>query len=80
MRQPDLSEPLVSVVAPANNEAGTVPVLVEKTAKTFAGLGRPWELVYVDDGSSDGTAAAVAAEAAVEPRSGWSANAVVWVD
>ena len=37
MRQPDLSEPLVSVVVPANNEAATVPVLVEKTAKTFAG-------------------------------------------
>ena len=36
----------------------SVPVLVEKTAKAFAGLGRPWELVYVDDGSSDTTAAA----------------------
>jgi glycosyltransferase involved in cell wall biosynthesis len=62
------SEPLVSVVVPAHNEAASVPVLVEKTAKAFAGLGRPWELVYVDDGSNDGTAAAVAAEAAVEPR------------
>src|SRR4029453_14854597 len=62
------SEPLVSVVAPAHNEAASVPVLVEKTAKAFAGLGRPWELVYVDDGSSDTTAAAVEAEAAGEPR------------
>src|ERR687896_458969 len=62
------SEPLVSVVVPANNEATTVPAFVEKTAKTFADLGRPWELVYVDDGSSDGTAAAVEAEAAREPR------------
>jgi glycosyltransferase involved in cell wall biosynthesis len=62
------SEPLVSVVVPANNEAATVPAFVERTAKAFAGLGRPWELVYVDDGSSDGTATAVEAEAAVEPR------------
>src|SRR4029453_15165900 len=62
------SEPLVSVVVPAHNEAASVPVLVEKTAKAFAGLGRRWELVYVDDGSSDNTAAAVAAEAAGEPR------------
>src|ERR671910_351833 len=62
------SEPLVSVVVPANNEATTVPAFVEKTAKAFADLGRPWELVYVDDGSSDGTAAAVEAEAAREPR------------
>jgi glycosyltransferase involved in cell wall biosynthesis len=62
------SEALVSVVVPANNEVATVPALVEKTAKVFADLGRPWELVYVDDGSSDGTAAAVEAEAAREPR------------
>src|SRR5512132_292382 len=61
-------EALVSVVVPANNEVATVPALVEKTAKVFADLGRPWELVYVDDGSGDGTAAAVEAEAAREPR------------
>ena len=68
MPRPDPPEPLVSVVVPAHNEAATVATLVERTAKAFAGLGRPWELVYVDDGSSDNTAAAVAAEAAVEPR------------
>src|SRR4030095_12028944 len=62
------SEPLVSVVVPANNEEATVPAFVEKTAKAFADLGRPWELVYADDGSGDGTAAAVEAEAAREPR------------
>ena len=45
-----------------------MPALVEKTAKAFADLGRPWELVYVDDGSTDGTAAAVEAEATSEPR------------
>src|SRR4030095_4526309 len=61
------SEPLVSVVVPANNEEATVPAFVERTAKAFAGLGRRWELVYVDDGSSDNTAAAVAAEAGVGP-------------
>ncbi|HXQ57797.1 MAG TPA: glycosyltransferase, partial [Actinomycetes bacterium] len=55
------SEALVSVVVPANNEVATVPALVEKTAKVFADLGRPWELVYVDDGSTDATAAAVEA-------------------
>src|SRR5215217_5005250 len=62
------SEALVSVVVPSNNEESTVTSFVERTAKAFADLGRPWELVYVDDGSSDGTAAAVEAEAAVEPR------------
>jgi glycosyltransferase involved in cell wall biosynthesis len=41
---------------------------VERTAKAFAQIGRPWELVYVDDGSTDDTAAMVAAIAEVEPR------------
>jgi glycosyltransferase involved in cell wall biosynthesis len=61
-------EPLVSLVVPAHNEASTVPAFVEKTAKAFADLGRAWELVYVDDGSTDGTGAAVEAVAAREPR------------
>jgi glycosyltransferase involved in cell wall biosynthesis len=64
----DASDALVSVVVPAHDEVGSVAVLVDKTAKAFAEMGRPWELVYVDDGSRDGTAAAVAAVAAGEPR------------
>ncbi len=59
---------LVSVVVPAHNEEGTVALFVSKTAKAFAQIGRPWELVYVDDGSTDGTAAAVEAAAEAEPR------------
>jgi glycosyltransferase involved in cell wall biosynthesis len=64
---PDVQR-LVSVVVPAHNEETTVGAFVERTAKAFAQLGRPWELVYVDDGSTDGTAAAVEAAAATEPR------------
>jgi glycosyltransferase involved in cell wall biosynthesis len=64
-RQP---EGLVSVVVPAHNEAATVATFVDRTAKAFADLGRPWELVYVDDGSTDGTAARVQAAADREPR------------
>src|SRR4029453_15196695 len=62
------SEPLVSVVVPAHNEAASVPVLVGKTAKAFAGLGRPRELVFVDAGAGAPPAPAVEAEAAAEPR------------
>ena len=63
-----MSGPLVSVVVPAHNEAGTVASFVEATAKAFASLDRDWELVYVDDGSTDATAAEVEAAAAGEPR------------
>ena len=66
--QAEATEALVSVVVPAHNEETTVPVFVERTAKAFAQLGRSWELVYVDDGSTDDTAARVEAAAEVEPR------------
>jgi len=59
---------LVSVVVPAHNEERTVATFVEKTAKAFAQIGRPWELLYVDDGSTDSTAARVQAASEAEPR------------
>ena len=68
MKDERATDALVSVVVPAHNEETTVGVFVERTAKTFAQIGRPWELVYVDDGSTDDTAAMVAAVAEVEPR------------
>jgi glycosyltransferase involved in cell wall biosynthesis len=68
MKDQQATDALVSVVVPAHNEETTVGVFVERTAKAFAQIGRPWELVYVDDGSTDDTAAMVAAIAEVEPR------------
>ena len=49
------SDPAVSVVVPVRNEAGNIESLVKEIA---AALGREWrfEVVYVNDGSSDGTA------------------------
>jgi glycosyltransferase involved in cell wall biosynthesis len=66
--QEGATDALVSVVVPAHNEETTVAVFVERTAKAFAQIGRSWELVYVDDGSSDDTAARVEAAAEAEPR------------
>jgi glycosyltransferase involved in cell wall biosynthesis len=65
---PEGTNRLVSVVVPAHNEETTVAVFVERNAKAFAQIGRPWELVYVDDGSTDQTAARVQAAAEAEPR------------
>ncbi|HZP75259.1 MAG TPA: glycosyltransferase family 2 protein [Pseudolabrys sp.] len=49
-------QPAVSVVVPVRNEAGNVAPLIAEIA---AALGGEWrfEVVYVNDGSSDGTAA-----------------------
>jgi glycosyltransferase involved in cell wall biosynthesis len=68
MKDEQATDALVSVVVPAHNEETTVGVFVERTAKAFAQIGRPWELVYVDDGSTDDTAAMVEAAAEIEPR------------
>ncbi len=47
--------PTVSVVAPMFNEEGNVEPFVQAVAKTMNELGESYEIVLVDDGSSDGT-------------------------
>lgn len=53
-REPSL--PVVSVVIPVFNEARTLVDLHERLARTLKELGQPWEIVFVDDGSTDGSA------------------------
>jgi glycosyltransferase involved in cell wall biosynthesis len=45
----------LSVVIPAYNEVNSVRALVEECVAALEPLGRPWEIVLVDDGSNDGT-------------------------
>ena len=45
----------VSVVVPVLNEEGTVLELARRVAEVLDGMGRPFEIVFVDDGSSDAT-------------------------
>jgi len=47
----------VSVFIPARNEAGNIAPVVEKVGRAFDTLGIQGELILVDDGSTDGTAA-----------------------
>ncbi|MHB8509079.1 MAG: dolichyl-phosphate beta-glucosyltransferase [Candidatus Dormibacteria bacterium] len=49
----------LSVVLPAYNEANRVPATIRAVSAYLAGSGMRTELLVVDDGSSDGTAAAV---------------------
>jgi len=48
---------MVSVVVPVYNEQDNVEPLLEMLRAPLEGLGRPYEIVVVDDGSSDETAA-----------------------
>ena len=53
--------PYLSVVVPCYNEEGNVPVLREQLLPALKALGVSWELICVDDGSTDRTFAALAA-------------------
>ncbi len=50
---------MISVVVPVHNEERTVALLFEELQAVLDGLGQPWEAIYVDDGSTDGSFAAL---------------------
>lgn len=45
----------VSLIIPAYNECESIGRLLDKSIEVMKGLGRPWEIIVVDDGSSDRT-------------------------
>ncbi len=57
----------LSVVAPAHNEQDNVAALVDEVERAASGLGLGWELVVVDDGSTDRTRAIVQQLMATRP-------------
>ncbi len=58
----------VSVVVPVYNERESVRPLSEELLAALRGLGRPSEILFVDDGSTDGTTEVLAELAAEEPE------------
>jgi len=52
--------PFISAVVPCYNEEENLPILHERLTKVFQSLGRPYEIVLVDDGSRDRTFAVIA--------------------
>ena len=50
------ARPEISVVIPVFNEEPTLEDLYHRLAKTLEALGRSWEVIFVDDGSTDGSA------------------------
>lgn len=58
--------PQLSVVLPTFNERGNVAPLVARLDRVLAGV--PWEAIFVDDDSPDGTAAAARAIGERDPR------------
>ncbi len=58
----------IAVVVPFLNEERNLPVMLDRVAKTMEGQPEDWEIIFVDDGSTDGSAAWVAEAARKDPR------------
>lgn len=54
-----MSKPIFSIIAPIYNEIGNIPELVPRVREVMDQTGQPWELILVDDGSSDGSTDAI---------------------
>ncbi len=52
---PAVRKPSVSVIVPVYNEVQSVPELHRRISEAMETTGNEWEVVFVDDGSSDGS-------------------------
>ena len=60
--------PDLSVVVPVRNEAANIPELYDELTTTLERWGRPYEIVFVEDGSTDDTFDALAQIQRADPR------------
>lgn len=67
-RQPQSTDPVLSLVVPMFNEAGNVDGLFARLTQVLGGLGVSYEIVCVDDGSRDDTVARVVDHHRRDPR------------
>ncbi len=58
----------LSVIVPGLNEERSIPALVERLEPVLDSLDLDWEVVFIDDGSTDGTLALLRALNARDPR------------
>ncbi len=61
-------QPEISVVVPMRNESPNVRDLYHELTSALTAFGRPYEIITIDDGSSDDTFSALAALQAQDPR------------
>src|SRR5690349_8578211 len=60
--------PVLSIVAPAYNEEKNLPAFLAAIVPVMERIGETFEIVFVDDGSRDGTLGILAAAASQDPR------------
>ena len=47
------SQPMISLVIPVYNEEENLHILMERIRPVMQGMGRPYEIIFIDDGSRD---------------------------
>jgi len=68
MKGDPIMKPVFSIIAPVFNECETLPELVRRVGAVMDELGEPWELLLIDDGSSDGSTEKIRELAAQDER------------
>lgn len=63
-----LNGPLLSLIVPVLNEEEVIPLFLEAVGKVLGDIDMNYEIVFVDDGSTDATATVVAAAAKRDKR------------
>ena len=58
----------LSILIPLHNEADNVPLLYTQVSEALSKLGRTWEIILIDDGSTDGTRGLIEALADQDSR------------
>jgi glycosyltransferase involved in cell wall biosynthesis len=53
--QSEVRHPQISVVIPVMNEAESIPILYQELTDILNLLGKPYEIIFIDDGSTDQT-------------------------
>ena len=62
------ASPTISIIAPIYNEFDNIPELYRRIKEVLDSTGEPWELLMVDDGSTDGSTALIREHHARDPR------------
>lgn len=63
-----MASPTLSIVAPAYNEERNIAAFLAAVIPVLEGIGETFEIVFVNDGSRDGTLGMLAAAASQDPR------------
>src|SRR5947208_520310 len=59
---------MISVIIPVHNEEENIPILTKKLTTALADMGREYEVIFINDGSTDTTAVRIHEQCAKDTR------------